>query len=40
MEIITNSYKLSSENLEGRSSLGDQGLGGRLILKWILKKKI
>jgi hypothetical protein len=38
IEIITNSYKLRSENLYGRSSLGNKCLDGRVILKWILKK--
>jgi hypothetical protein len=34
---IRNAYKFLSESLNGRDHMKDLGLGGRKILKWILK---
>jgi len=35
MEEIRNAYKIQSEILKGRDHLGDLGIDGRMILKWL-----
>jgi hypothetical protein len=32
--------KVQSENLDGRDHLGDLGVNGRIILKWMLSYKM
>jgi hypothetical protein len=39
MGAMRNSYKFLSENTNGRGKLGDLGIKGRIILKYILKKQ-
>jgi hypothetical protein len=35
---MRDSYRILVGNLKGRDHLGDLGIDGRIILKWILKK--
>jgi hypothetical protein len=35
---MTNAFKTLVQKAEGRYNLGDMGIDGRIILKWILKK--
>jgi hypothetical protein len=39
MEGMKNAYKLSLENKEGRDHSEDEGVGGKIILEWILEKQ-
>jgi hypothetical protein len=36
---IRNSYKILVRNLNGTQNLGHPGIDGRIILKWVLKKR-
>jgi len=38
MRELRNAYKILIGNPEGRDHLGELGVDGRIILKWILKK--
>jgi hypothetical protein len=35
---MRNAYRVLSEDMKGRDNLGELGVVGRIILKWILKK--